>query len=120
MFKVIIAGSRNFNDYELLKQKCDIILSEQTDIEIVSGTASGADKLGEVYAKEKGYQLKQFPADWDKYGKSAGYKRNQQMAEYGDALIAFWDGISKGTEHMINLAKKHNLKIKIIKYNNSL
>jgi hypothetical protein len=114
--KVIIAGSRDFDDYELLRKYCDFYLQSQTEIEIVSGTARGADQLGERYAKERGYPVKQFPADWDKHGRSAGYIRNEEMAKYGDALIAFWNGNSKGTEHMINLAKQYNLKIKICNY----
>lgn len=114
--KVIIAGSRNFNDYDKLKEVCNHLLSRQKTVEIVSGAARGADKLGEKYALEKGYSIKQFPADWEKHGKRAGYLRNEEMAKYGDALIAFWDGESKGTEHMINLAKKYNLKIKVVKF----
>lgn len=114
--KVIIAGSRDFSDYEKLKEVCDYMLSRQTDVEIVSGAARGADILGEQYAKEKGHSLKQFPAEWDKFGKRAGYLRNEDMAKYSDALIAFWDGKSKGTEHMISLAKKYNLKVKIHKF----
>jgi len=113
--KVIIAGSRNFNDYETLKEICDFMLSRQTDIEIVSGVAKGADLLGERYAKEKGYSIKQFPANWS-IGKQAGYVRNEEMAQYADAAIVFWDGKSKGSEHMINLTKKHNLKVKIHKF----
>ena len=73
--KVIIAGSREFNNYMLLSEKCDLLLSQQSKIEIVSGTAKGADKLGERYAQERGYSVKQFPADWGKYGKSAGYQK---------------------------------------------
>ena len=115
--KIIIAGSRTFNNYELLCQNCDKALSLQTEIEIVSGTANGADKLGERYANEKGYKIKQFPADWEKYGKSAGYKRNEEMAKYADALIAFWDGKSKGAKHMIDLAKLYKLKIKVVIFN---
>ena len=115
--KVIIAGSRTFNNYNLLCQNCDRALSFQTEIEIVSGTANGADKLGEKYAKERGYLIKQFPANWDKYGKSAGYKRNEEMAKYADALIAFWDGKSKGTKHMIDLAKRHELKVMVVIFN---
>jgi len=111
--KVIIAGGRNFNDYEKLCQFCDKVLSKQTKVEIVSGTANGADKQGEKYARDKGYPIKQFPADWNKYGKSAGYKRNAQMSDYADALIAFWDGNSKGTKHMIELAKRANLKVRV-------
>jgi len=86
--KVIIAGGRTFDNYELLKDSCDKILSRQTNIEIVSGTAGGADKLGERYANEKGYVLHQFPANWDKHGKSAGYIRNELMAKFADGLIA--------------------------------
>lgn len=112
--KVIIAGSRDFSDYELLKSKCDKILSQQVDIEIVSGTANGADKLGETYANEKGYKLTKFPADWDNHGNSAGYKRNKEMAIYADTLIAFWNGRSKGTKHMIDLAYEHNLKVRVV------
>ena len=66
------------------------------------------------YAAEKEFQLTKFPADWKSYGKAAGPKRNEQMANYADTLIAFWDGESKGTKHMIYLAKKENVKIIII------
>jgi hypothetical protein len=114
--KVIIAGSRDFDDYEILRSYCDHVLQNQTDIEIVSGTAKGADHLGERYGIEKGYRIKRFPADWKKLGKSAGYVRNEEMAKYGDALIAFWNVNSKGTENMINLANKYNLKIRICNY----
>lgn len=114
--KVIIAGGRNFRDYDKLRESCDNILVNQKEIEIVSGTAAGADTLGERYAQEKGYEVKKFPAQWDLYGKSAGYKRNQQMAEYADGLIAFWDGKSKGTKHMIDIANKMGLKVRVVRY----
>lgn len=114
--KVIVAGGRKFNNYNLLKTTLNNILSNKTDIEIVSGTANGADKLGERYAEQYNYHIKKFPAEWDKYGKSAGYIRNEEMAKYADALVAYWDGISKGTRHMIDLAEKHNLKVRVIRY----
>jgi len=114
--KIIIAGSRNFNDYNLLKSSCDNLLTQFTNIEIVSGTARGADKLGEKYARERGYDIKEFPANWDKHGKSAGYIRNDEMAQYADMLIAFWDGTSKGTKHMIDLANKRGIKVEIVRY----
>lgn len=116
LLKVIIAGGRDFNNYELLKQKADFLLQNQTEVEIVSGKARGADLLGERYAKEKDYPINSHPANWDKFGKSAGYIRNKEMAEYADALIAFWDGKSKGTKHMIDLAEKQGLKIKVVMY----
>lgn len=112
-FKVIIAGSRSFNDYEKLKSFCDKVLINKTEIEIVSGCAKGTDRLGELYAKKYNFCLNLFPADWDKYGKSAGVIRNKEMADYADALIVFWDGISKGTENMIKVAEKKNLLIKV-------
>lgn len=111
--KVIIAGGRNFNDYEKLCQVCDKELSKLTEVEIVSGAANGADKLGENYASDNGYPVKQFPADWNRFGKGAGCIRNAPMAEYADALIAFWDGKSIGTKHMIDLANRFNLKVKV-------
>ena len=115
--KVIIAGSRDFNNYELLRNKCNRILSNvKEDITIVSGKARGADSLGEKYAKEKGYKIEEYAANWDNYGKAAGYIRNEQMAKNADYLIAFWDGESRGTKHMIDLATDNNLHVRIIKY----
>lgn len=109
--RVIIAGSRDFTDYELLKKVCDEHFSDDDTITIISGTARGADQLGERYATEKGYAIERFPAEWDKYGKSAGYRRNEEMARVADMLIAFWDGESRGTKHMIDLAYKYKLKL---------
>lgn len=123
--KVIIAGSRTLRDYELLKRHCDFILQNTSEVEIVSGgqvsrdsatgEKFGADYLGEQYAKEKGYKLKRFPADWKAFGKRAGYIRNKQMAEYADALIAFPLPNSSGTNMMIELAKEARLKVSILK-----
>jgi hypothetical protein len=116
MFKVIVAGGRDFADYDLLKSKLDNLLVNRDPVEIVSGTARGADKLGEFYAKRSQLAVALFPADWDLYGKSAGYKRNAQMADYADALVAFWDGKSRGTMHMINLAKSAGLQVRVVNY----
>jgi YspA, cpYpsA-related SLOG family len=114
--KVIVAGTRKFNDYPLLCRKCDYYLQDQNEIEIVSGCATGADKLGEKYAKERGFKVKQFPADWAGLGKKAGYERNKQMAEYAECLLVFWDGASLGTKHMIDLARQNGLEVRIIQY----
>lgn len=132
MLKVIIAGGRNFKDYKTLRKVCDKVLSEIENVIIVSGKEpNGADKLGEKYAKEKGFIVKEFPADWNdltepcvlrtrkdgtKYNALSGFKRNYKMAEYADALIAFWDGESPGTKDMIEQAKRKKLQIKIHKY----
>ncbi len=114
MIKVIIAGGRNFDDFNRLCKVCDEFLQDQNHIEIVSGAYKGADLLGERYAAEQNHPIKQFPADWRRYGKSAGLKRNTEMAAYADALIAFWDGESKGTKHMIELATQAGFKVKVI------
>lgn len=115
-FKVIIAGSRDFNDFERLCGICDYYLQNKENVEIVCGMARGADLLGKKYGEERGYSVKEFPADWDGLGKRAGYVRNEEMAKYGDSAIIFWNGISKGTKHMIDLSKKHNLLLRIYNY----
>ena len=114
--KVIIAGSREFSDFQLLYAKCEEVLANVKEAEIVSGTARGADKLGEHYAGLKGHSVIQFPADWDKHGKAAGYIRNKEMADYADCLIAFLDGESRVTKHMIDLATERGLSVHIINY----
>lgn len=116
MNRVIVAGGRDFNNYELLRSKLDYYLSNLDNISIVSGGARGADRLGENYAIEKGLKLVMFPANWNEYGKRAGFIRNKEMAEYATHLVAFWDGKSIGTKHMIDLAKEYNLKTKVVLY----
>lgn len=121
MFKVIIAGSREFDNYDMLKEKCDKILSrkvnEGEEIVIVSGTARGADTLGEKYAEERGYKVERYPANWDKYGKRAGYLRNKKMAEVSNACIVFLSSKAenKGSKMMISIATEEKLLIRVIK-----
>jgi len=116
--KLIIAGSRDFHDYSLLKKEVTIFTKEYNnkDIIIVSGKATGADELGEIYAFRHSIDLKTFPANWKKYGKSAGFIRNNSMAIFATHCICFWDGKSNGTKDMIERCKKHNLKYKVIRY----
>ena len=118
--RVIIAGTRSILshiNHQQFNQKLDHLLSNcKADVEVVSGRARGADRMGERYARENGLEIHEYPADWDKYGKRAGYIRNEAMAKVADCLIAFWDGKSRGTKHMINLAKKHGLKVRVVKY----
>ena len=116
MVKIVVAGSRGFENYNLLKETLDSLIKGRPESEIVSGTAKGADLLGEKYAAERSLQIKRFPANWDKFGKRAGYLRNEEMAKYADACVCFWDGNSKGTKSMIDLAEKHNLKTFVIRY----
>lgn len=120
-YRIIIAGSREFDNYNLLKEKCDYYLSSLMklfEIIIVSGHASGADALGERYAKERGLQTELYPADWTAHGKAAGPIRNAEMAQNADIMIAFWDGKSRGTKNMIDVAKKRGLNVRVIEYQN--
>ena len=117
--RIIVAGSRGFDDYDLLRDTLDNYITETLEglrIEIVSGGARGADALGERYAKERDNKLRVFPANWKEHGKSAGYIRNKQMAEYADELIVFWDGVSRGSLGMIRDAEKLGLFVKIVEY----
>lgn len=121
-FKVIIAGSRGFSNYKLLKEKCNEYLREKRkeyNIIIISGGARGTDTLGEKYAQDEGFSLEVFPANWNKFGKSAGFRRNEQMAEVADALIAFWDGKSNGTKHMIEIMENKKLLVRVVNYETS-
>ncbi len=79
--------------------------------EIVSGTCKGVDQLGEEWAGRKGIPVKRFPADWNQYGRRAGPLRNREMAKYADALIAIWDGESRGTKNMIDEALREKLEV---------
>ena len=114
--RIVVAGCRYYNDYESAKKYIDFCISRiknEYTLIFVSGCCTGADKLGERYATESGYEIEYYPADWQKYGKSAGPKRNLQMAQTADYVICFWDGKSKGTKSMIECAKKQGKKIKI-------
>ena len=121
MVKVIIAGSRNFYNYDKVE---DTVVSYfmsrgilKENVEIISGGARGADKLGEQLAKSYGLKLTIFPAQWDTYGKAAGMIRNKEMADYAikdsdqAILFAFWDGESHGTKGMIDIAKRCGMEV---------
>jgi hypothetical protein len=110
--KTIIAGSRDITNYSFLTialSKIDWEISE-----VVSGTASGVDSLGERWAGENNVSIKKFAAEWDLYGKAAGPIRNVQMAKYADAALIIWDGVSKGTKNMIQEARSHGLEVKVV------
>lgn len=107
--KVIVAGSRSVTDYATV---ADAIQASGFAVEeVVSGTARGVDRLGEMWANYRRIPLKKFPANWDAYGRAAGVIRSNEMAIYADALIAVWDGKSRGTAHMIETAEKNGLEI---------
>ena len=118
--RFIIAGGRDFTDYTYMLNTAVPVVKFACfvghEITILCGCAPGADTMGEIIAKEQGWKVERFPADWQKHGKSAGYKRNLEMAESADRLIAYWDGKSKGTKHMIDIAKERFIPTIIFKY----
>lgn len=120
IMKIAIVGGRDFNDYEkmvdyIFKQ---VIASHLTFGEIVSGGARGADALAKRFAEEYGHAYKDFPADWEAHGNRAGFLRNEQIIQYSDCCIAFWDGRSKGTKLTIDLCKRYNKPCYICFYGN--
>lgn len=115
MTRIIVAGSRGFTDKERLYSVLDNRLANiKDDVEIISGHCRGADMLGEQYAKEHGIPFVLFPADWGRYGKRAGYIRNDKMARYASEkdgiLIAFPVGEARGTKMMIRIAHSYGLE----------
>ena len=136
--RIMIAGSRGFNDYQLLKNTIDKVLADlnltQENIIDVNGEAKGADNLGGRYAKEKGYSIESYPAKWkdlnatpckikyNKYGPYnclAGMNRNVDMVKVSNIVFMFHDGTSHGTAHDLELCKKYNKKYVYINYNDS-
>lgn len=109
--KVIIAGSRTITKYDAVSNAIQWSGFEIT--EVVSGGAIGVDTIAERWAADKGIEVKRFDANWDLLGKAAGPVRNAEMAQYADALIAVWDGKSRGTMSMINLARKEGLQVHV-------
>lgn len=121
VFKLIVAGGRDFDDWKLLSESLHTLLTNKWSggIEIVEGGARGADRMGYEYARANTLAHKRFNADWDTHGKKAGILRNIEMAEYADALVAFWDGTSRGSLHMIETMKKLGKPVRVVKYEKS-
>ncbi|MEM9451100.1 MAG: DUF2493 domain-containing protein [Cyanobacteria bacterium P01_E01_bin.6] len=115
--KLIIAGTRTFNDYNFLKSKLDFYLSQKNEkIEIVCGGCQEPDMFGVRYAKQKGFSVEYFYPDWQKYGRAAGPMRNKDMAQYATHCVVFWDGRSRGTASMIELVKQYELNLRVVRY----
>lgn len=123
VFALLVVGSRSITDYGFIKEKLGHLIGPIRDkyrFQVVSGGANGVDRLAEKYAKENGFEMHIVPAEWDKYGKRAGYIRNDAMHRYISGyshrgVVAFWDGKSKGTLHSLELAKKYGNSLRLIK-----
>ena len=118
--KVLICGGVDFSDEVLFTETLDSVIDKDNTV-IVSGGAKGADSLAEKYAADNGIEIKVFPAEWGKYGRSAGPIRNKKMLDFisddGNALvIAFWNGKSRGTKNTIENAQKMKIATLIVDY----
>ena len=112
--RLIVAGSRKFQDEYVFERYLLAYLAEYDEITIITGMARGPDIMAYDYAQYHEIPVLEFPADWDKYGKSAGYIRNAEMLKTATHLLAFWDGSSKGTKNMIDIAIKAGLDVTVI------
>lgn len=109
--KIAIVGSRNF---KRLDKVVRFVSHLEKDVIVVSGGARGVDQAAERAARQHGLQTLIIRPDWDKYGKSAGFRRNHTIVEQADELVAFWDGKSKGAKHSIDLARKKGIPVLVI------
>lgn len=118
-FKLIVAGGRDFTDYERVHAEIFSLAENELGdhaVSIVSGMARGADAMGTAVARNENIKLYEFPADWNQYGKRAGMIRNSNMAHFADGLLAFWDGKSRGTAHMIRYMRSLGKDVRVISY----
>lgn len=115
LLKIGVVGSRGFNDYKLLKDTLDKYLNNV--YLIVSGGAEGADSLGEKWANENNIKTLILKPDWKKHGKAAGFIRNTDIVDQSDMIIAFWDGLTRGTEDTIHKTQETDKKLEVIYFN---
>ena len=114
--RIVVAGCRDYENYAQAKTFIDLCICnirEKYTLTFMSGGCLGADMLGERYANEHGYKIERYPAEWEKYGRSAGPIRNRQMAEIADYVICFWDGRSRGTKNMIDCAVEFHKPVRV-------
>lgn len=119
-FYLIIAGSRDFNDFDAMKKRVTEFINHLAmrqagrKVVIVCGMARGADLLGQRYAVNNFLEVLEMPANWDKHGRGAGYRRNEEMVKVADAAIYFWDGQSRGTAHCMEHAKNKGIPYAVV------
>lgn len=113
---IVVTGSREWNDWSKIRTAFDCVDAASTGpVTLIHGDARGADRMCGFVAERLGWTVERMPADWNKYGRSAGFRRNEAMLDRNpDLVLAFWDGQSRGTKHTIDTATERNLRVKII------
>lgn len=130
--KIVICGGRKFDDFKLFKLELDEILEGKSGVVLISGGADGADNMAKNYARRYGYEFQEVLADWEnvtvpgaivktkkdgtQYNKRAGIDRNLKLLAMADMIVAFWDGRSKGTGHMVQESKRRNIPLVVVDY----
>lgn len=116
--RILICGGRDFNDYARCKTDVLRLAKGYSEVTFITGMARGADSLALKLYTEFECELDKYPADWDTFGKSAGFRRNQQMLDEGkpDVVLAYWDGKSRGTQHMIRISQERSINVHIEYY----
>ncbi len=114
MHKVIVAGSRTITDVKAIRKAMNEYWLEVGPYTVISGTARGVDTIAAIIAENAGIHVKEMPADWKKHGRSAGYRRNEDMAKEATHLLCLWDGESIGAKHMIDIAKREGLQVHVV------
>jgi len=114
--RVLVSGSLSFDDYELLAATLDRFLADKQNVVIVTGGATGAESLGERYAGDCGLVVKQYLADWERYGRGAKVIRNTQMIDAADQAVFFWDGKNKGIAELIEKAEAKGIPVEVVRF----
>lgn len=116
MLTVVVTGSRDWSNGTRINDAMRWLYEQDPSVTIIHGTARGADTICAEWADTYGFEVVAMPAEWDKYGKSAGFRRNSAMLDLNpDMVIAFWDGSSKGTLHTITEAKKRGIRTIVVR-----
>ena len=116
MLKLIIAGGRDFADFRYMSEAMELYPRLDEITHVISGMARGADMMGRRWAKDHDIPVIEYPANWSMYGKRAGIIRNEEMGIEAHELVAFWDGKSRGTRHMINFMEYLGKPVMVMEY----
>ena len=129
--KLLVCGSRTIRDTTYIKGPTQWAknqieaywywnLARYEDLTMIEGAAKGIDTIAKEYAQENGWKIEEYPAEWKKYGRGAGYIRNELMVKAADEVLILWDGESRGTKHDIDLCEKYNKPYKVLIYNDKV
>ncbi|SFI44174.1 Protein of unknown function [Treponema bryantii] len=119
MTKLLVCGSRSITDAAWVSEQISALIAEKdfplSDLTLIEGGAKGVDAMGKAWAIANGVPVETHKADWARYGRGAGHRRNADMVAAANCVLILWDGISTGTKNDIDLCKKNNKNYKLVK-----